>query len=248
MASDNALGFSKKIGIGLPGRMNKRDALALTGPPHHVLCGIHRRCPRENKALPIGLDRQARGRESVELESPYERREKQVAEGTCNILPTSTRTSSQYADNWDVLSWVSNCGETFLEALPENLGKPECAQHTMYSDETVPPLSKIADLLSYALSQDDARNVLPDHLKGAFGNALAGPCRDGVSYNTDWLQAKCISVTPPVFFHHRAKNHVTGDRTTEKIIWSARNYIRNAMLGLTDNDGFLSFCVGYCNV
>ncbi len=76
MASDNALGFSKKIGIGLPGRMNKRDALALTGPPHHVLCGIHRRCPRENKALPIGLDRQARGRESVELESPYERREK----------------------------------------------------------------------------------------------------------------------------------------------------------------------------
>ncbi|KAI0908822.1 glycosyltransferase family 25 protein [Ustulina deusta] len=207
--------------------MNKRDALALTGPPHHVLCGIHRRCPRENKALPIGLDRQARGRESVELESPYERLEKDIESGLI------------IADDMDC------CGETFLEALPENLGKPECAQHTMYSDETVPPLNI---QLSYALSQDDARNVLPDHLKGAFGNALAGPCRDGVSYNTDWLQAKCISVTPPVFFHHRAKNHVTGDRTTEKIIWSARNYIRNAMLGLTDNDGFLGFCVGYCNV
>lgn len=59
------------------------------------------------------------------------------------------------------------------------------------------------------------------------------------------LNAKCISVTPPVFFHHKARGRVSGDSdiqegggddvrekgTTENIVWSARNNIRNMIMG-----------------
>lgn len=173
-----------------------------------------------------------------------------------------------------------SCGEIFPETLPENAGKPEHPKYTIYNDETVPPLSKITGLVefghypeftrwvhvsggpicsfAYALSQSGARKVLLDlsidHLQGAFDNALAGLCRDGASGNPDGLQAKCISVTPPVFFHHRAKGSSTKDSdiqsagnddvpirekgTTENIVWSARNNIRNMMLGLEIEDQF----------
>ncbi|TPX09593.1 uncharacterized protein E0L32_009194 [Thyridium curvatum] len=60
------------------------------------------------------------------------------------------------------------------------------------------------------------------------------------------LDAKCLSVTPPVFFHHKKKGLLSGDSdiqtvgdggirekgTTENIVWSARNNLRNMMLGL----------------
>ncbi|KAI1395143.1 glycosyltransferase family 25 protein [Hypoxylon fuscum] len=111
---------------------------------------------------------------------------------------------------------------------------------------------------AYALSQRGARKVLfdlsVDHLDGPFDNALAGLCRRAVS---TWgvkdpaeagdrgLDAKCISVTPPVFFHHKAKGLVNGDSDiqtvkdgqirekgrTENIVWSARNNIKNMIVG-----------------
>ncbi|OTB17727.1 glycosyltransferase family 25 protein [Daldinia sp. EC12] len=111
---------------------------------------------------------------------------------------------------------------------------------------------------AYALSQQGARKVLldlsVDHLTGPFDNALAGLCRRAVS---TWgikdatkagdrgLDAKCISVTPPVFFHHKARGYVNGDSDiqtvqdgqirekgkTENIVWSARNNIKNIIMG-----------------
>ncbi|KAI6082812.1 glycosyltransferase family 25 protein [Hypoxylon rubiginosum] len=111
---------------------------------------------------------------------------------------------------------------------------------------------------AYALSQRGARKVLydlsVDHLTGPFDNALAGLCRRAVS---TWgvkdiaaagdrgLDAKCVSVTPPIFFHHKAKGLVNGDSDiqtvndgqirekgkTENIVWSARNNIKNMIMG-----------------
>lgn len=109
---------------------------------------------------------------------------------------------------------------------------------------------------AYALSQAGARKVLfdlsVDHLTGAFDNALAHLCQRSVSAvgvedsGKNWgLNAKCISVTPPMFFHHKARGLVSGDSdiqsigsedvrvkgTTENIMWSARNNIRNMIMG-----------------
>ncbi|KAH9904585.1 glycosyltransferase family 25 protein [Xylariomycetidae sp. FL2044] len=110
---------------------------------------------------------------------------------------------------------------------------------------------------AYALSQRGARKVLydlsVDHLLGAFDNALAGLCRRAVStWGADLaavggdrgLDTKCLSVTPPLFFHHRAKGRVAGDSDiqgpagdqvrekgfTENIVWSARNNIQNMIM------------------
>ncbi|GAP87482.2 putative glycosyltransferase family 25 protein [Rosellinia necatrix] len=201
----------------------------------------------------------------------------QIAKGARSIFPSRARPSSPYGDGWDVL-WLGHCGEIFPETLPENAGKPEHPKFTIHNDKTVPPLSQITGLIdfkryaehtrwvhvsggpicsfAYALSQSGARKVLldlsVDHLGGAFDNALADFCRDGASGSEDGLQAKCISVTPPVFFHHRAKGQVTKDSdiqskgddevrekgTTENIVWSARNNIRNLMLGLAMENQF----------
>ena len=112
---------------------------------------------------------------------------------------------------------------------------------------------------AYALSQGGARKVLfdlsVDHLTGAFDNALAGLCRRSVSSlaaalanpgmpEDRRLDTRCISVTPPVFFHHRAKGSVSSDSdiqkigdggirekgSTENIMWSARNNLRNMLM------------------
>ncbi|KAI3328203.1 hypothetical protein F4824DRAFT_484378 [Ustulina deusta] len=194
----------------------------------------------------------------------------QIAEGARNLMPSRKTPSSPYGD-WDVL-WLGHCGEIFPEVLPENEGKPLHPKYTISNDETVPPLDKITGLVdwakypeftrwvhvsggpicsfAYALSQRGARKVLfdlsIDHLGGPFDNALAGFCRDGASGNLDGLRAKCLTVTPPVFFHHRAKGHFNGDSdiqaltstevrekgTTENIRWSVRNNLNNMMLGL----------------
>ncbi|OTA65922.1 glycosyltransferase family 25 protein [Hypoxylon sp. EC38] len=111
---------------------------------------------------------------------------------------------------------------------------------------------------AYALSARGARKVLfdlsVDHLTGPFDNALAGLCRRAVStWGTEnpeeagdrGLDTKCISVTPPIFFHHKAKGLVNGDSDiqtvndgeirekgrTENIVWSARNNIKNMIMG-----------------
>ncbi|POS79976.1 hypothetical protein DHEL01_v201618 [Diaporthe helianthi] len=126
--------------------------------------------------------------------------------------------------------------------------------HTRWVHITAAPMCTFA----YALSQQGARKVLfdlsVDRLAGAFDNALAGLCRrsvaavgeEGVDKGVDrGLNTKCVSVTPPVFFHHKAKGRVAGDSdihagegdevrdkgTTENIVWSARNNIRNMIMG-----------------
>ncbi|ROV87588.1 hypothetical protein VMCG_10613 [Cytospora schulzeri] len=109
---------------------------------------------------------------------------------------------------------------------------------------------------AYAVSQQGARKLLfdlsVDHLIGAYDNALAGLCRRSVAAVGEenpegdrGLDTKCLSVTPPVFFHHKAKGPIAGDSdiqnvggdafrekgTTENIMWSARNNIRNMIMG-----------------
>lgn len=112
---------------------------------------------------------------------------------------------------------------------------------------------------AYALSQAGARKVLYElsvnHLTGAFDNALADLCKRSVSSvgvedsgDDRGLDTKCISVTPPVFFHHRARGRVSGDSDiqnsasgevrekgmSENIVWSARNNIVNMIMGKTE--------------
>lgn len=124
--------------------------------------------------------------------------------------------------------------------------------YTRFVHITAAPICTFA----YALSQAGARKVLFDlsvnGLTGAFDNALAHLCQQSVSSvgvqnpgNNRGLNAKCISVTPPVFFHHKAKGLVSSDSdiqsigsadvrekgTTENIMWSARNNIRNMIMG-----------------
>jgi hypothetical protein len=104
------------------------------------------------------------------------------------------------------------------------------------------------------LSQQGARKVLfdlsVDHLAGPFDNALAGLCRWG--REKERLGMRCLSVTPPLFVHHRAKGAVNGDSdiqsigagelrevgTTENIVWSARRNIRNSLTGGTMESQF----------
>ena len=102
---------------------------------------------------------------------------------------------------------------------------------------------------AYALSLERARKVLydmsVDHLAGPFDNALAGLCRWG--RREERLGMRCLSITPPLFVHHRAKGLVSGDSdiqlvnggesrdigTTENIVWSARGNIRGMITGVT---------------
>lgn len=127
-------------------------------------------------------------------------------------------------------------------------------EHTRWVHITGAPICTFA----YALSQRGARKVLfdlsVDRLSGAFDNSLAWLCRRSVSSvgvedaaqaGDRGLDAKCISVTPPVFFHHKAKGLLSGDSdiqtvtdgnvrekgSTENIVWSARNNIRNMIMG-----------------
>lgn len=130
--------------------------------------------------------------------------------------------------------------------------------HTRWVHVTGAPICTFA----YALSQRGARKVLyalsVDGLRGAFDNQLAGICRRAVAAAADddgkrevevegdrGLDAKCVTVTPPLFFHHKAKGPVSGDSDiqtvggggvrekgfTENIMWSARNNLQNMILG-----------------
>ncbi len=149
-------------------------------------------------------------------------------------------------------------------------------EHTRWVHITGSPICSFA----YALTQRGARKVLYDlsisHLTGPFDNALGRLCQRAVG---DWspmlpgsssagpreqpkseydgLNTKCLSVTPPVFFHHKAKGLVSGDSdiqaiekdpepeessgtsteskvrekgTTENIMWSARLNLQNMIM------------------
>ncbi|KAK7999600.1 glycosyltransferase family 25 protein [Apiospora arundinis] len=196
-----------------------------------------------------------------------------AAQGTRTLLQSGSNPHSPYGDDWDVL-WLGHCGEIFSETLPENEGKPLYPKFLIKNDETVPPFGKVTGLVdfkaypeftrfihttgapicsfAYALSRRGAQKVLfdlsVDRLDGHFDNALGTLCRNGASRLGDptGLNAKCLTITPPLFFHHRPKgrvdlesdiNDVGGDGqvrekgTTENIVWSARNNIRNMLTG-----------------
>jgi len=141
-------------------------------------------------------------------------------------------------------------------------------KYTISPDITVPPPSQVHGFqnqtetpytrwihisggpicsFAYALSQRGARKVLldlsVDHLIGPFDNSLAGLCRWG--RDEQKMGMKCVSVTPPLFAHHKAKGHVSKDSDiqkygstkgevrevgwTENIVWSARVNAHNLL-------------------
>lgn len=196
-----------------------------------------------------------------------------VAKGTRTLLGSSSKPNSPYGDDWDLL-WLGHCGEIFPEQLDENKGEPLYSKFVIKDDKTVPPRDKITGLVdfkahpeftrwvhvtgapicsfAYALSKRGAQKVLfdlsVDRLDANFDNALGTFCRNGGSKKGDptGLHANCLSVTPPVFFHHRPKgligsesdindhgddnNKIREKGTTENIMWSARNNIRNMLM------------------
>ncbi|KAK8064953.1 hypothetical protein PG994_007591 [Apiospora phragmitis] len=196
-----------------------------------------------------------------------------VAKGTRALSGSGSTPNSPYGDGWDLL-WLGHCGEIFPEQLPENEGEPLYSKFFINNDKTVPPLDKITGLVdfkshpeftrwvhvtgapicsfAYALTRRGAQKVLfdlsVDRLDANFDNALGTFCRNGGSRKGDptGLHAKCLTVTPPVFFHHRPKGLIGsesdivdhGDEsqnirekgTSENIMWSARNNIRNMLM------------------
>ncbi|CAN8104803.1 unnamed protein product [Discula destructiva] len=141
-------------------------------------------------------------------------------------------------------------------------------ERTRWVHVTAAPICTFA----YAVSLRGARKILHDlsvdRLTGPFDNALAGLCRRAVG---SWsrqlargdededdggdrgLDAKCLSVTPPLFFHHKARGLVSADSdiqnyggvgaggpspppevrdrgSTENIVWSARLNLANMIM------------------
>ncbi|KAI3319046.1 glycosyltransferase family 25 protein [Xylariaceae sp. AK1471] len=134
-------------------------------------------------------------------------------------------------------------------------------EHTRWVHVSAAPVCSFA----YALSQKGARKVLyhlsteqQQQLTRPFDKVLAGLCRRAVStWGTEYssadgglpgLNAKCVSVNPPLFSpHHRHGSkdgsiHGDGDIQTdesreygwtENIVWSARGNLGNMMQGAT---------------
>ncbi|RDW79934.1 hypothetical protein BP6252_04572 [Coleophoma cylindrospora] len=174
-------------------------------------------------------------------------------------ISLSTPQLSPYGDDWDVL-WPGHCGEV----LPEN----DDRRYVISNDETVAPKSHQPWLMAlkdypektriihktgapictfaYAVSSRGAQKILwALALQGsnlAFDNALAYFCRDG------YLNIKCFSVQPMLFFHHRPAGATDKDSDiqngdggvirekgfTENIVWSTRLNIEKLLTGSTD--------------
>ncbi|KAE9369423.1 glycosyltransferase family 25 protein [Stipitochalara longipes BDJ] len=181
---------------------------------------------------------------------------------------------SPYGDDWDVLwlgHCGEVFPKQLEENASKPPADPDLVsisrKYTIYPDPTVPPPERTRGFqnfsaypytrwvhptggpicsFAYALSQQGARKVLfdlsVDHLTGPFDNALAGRCRWGRA--EERLGIKCLSVTPPLFSHHRVKGVVSGDSDiqsiggedlreigfTENIVWSARQNIRGIII------------------
>jgi hypothetical protein len=149
-------------------------------------------------------------------------------------------------------------------------------KYLAHDDETVPPYSQVSNLVnwelfpartrvvhmsaaplcsfSYAVSQSGARKLLHalsvDGLHMAFDNSLARMCRDAVfdlaRERDGGYSAKCISVSPTMMFHHKAKGLISADSDipsygkggdvrekgmTESIMWSMRLNLLNLLTG-----------------
>jgi hypothetical protein len=153
-----------------------------------------------------------------------------------------------------VPSWDKLTGLVKFKRYPE---------HTRWVHVSAAPICTFA----YALSQRGARKVLyslsVDGIHEPYDNALAGMCRRSVGSlvrdrpvkGDGGLGMKCLSVTPPVFFHHKAKGSVSADSdinkveqdeklveqgknakvrergSTENIVWSMRLNLPNLLTG-----------------
>jgi hypothetical protein len=175
---------------------------------------------------------------------------------------------SPYGQEWDLL-WVGGCAWTLAENLPEHLAmdRPDTRKAWLPVDGTVAPPNRLSGNLSfsfddcqgrrfahvpgdnicsfaYAVSQSGARKALDylglGNVEKAFDNILSDFCR---------LQphnARCISVIPPLFYHHRKRGKVSSDSDingissdevrengfTENILYSTRLNLGRLIEGL----------------
>jgi hypothetical protein len=189
---------------------------------------------------------------------------------------------SPYGNEWDILwlgHCGEVFPEQLEENASKSPTDPDLIsisrKYLIYPDSTVPPPERARGFqnfsanpftrwvhisggpicsFAYALSLEGARKVLydmsVDHLAGPFDNALAGLCRWG--RREERLGMRCLSITPPLFVHHRAKGLVSGDSdiqlvnggesrdigTTENIVWSVRGNIRGMITGATMQSQF----------
>lgn len=187
------------------------------------------------------------------------------ARGTRSILQnpqSATNPTSPYGDDWDIL-WPGHCGEI----LPEGEEAVRDMKMTVsYNDATVAPkehqpwLKALSDYpdhtrivhtsggplctFAYAVSFKGAQKIMAEiGIKGSnykFDNALSDFCK----YRT--FGAKCVSVQPMLFFHHRPAGKIGKDSDisapsdgdtirekgyTENIVWSIRLNIENLLVG-----------------
>lgn len=165
-------------------------------------------------------------------------------------LPDADPAFTSMARKWTILDDTTVPPLDHVTGVVDFRAYPE---HTRWVHVTAAPICTFA----YALSRRGAQKVLydlsVDKLAGPFDNALAGLCRRSVG---SWsgtlkgekedrgLDVKCMSVTPPLFFHHKAKGLVSADSdiqsyggemrekgSTENIVWSARLNLRNMIMG-----------------
>ncbi|TAQ88257.1 hypothetical protein B7494_g3434 [Chlorociboria aeruginascens] len=191
----------------------------------------------------------------------------EFAKGVRNIsdIPLDKPQHSPYGDDWDVL-WPGHCGDVFP--------KGDDRRYIISNDTTVAPkahqpwLAGLADYpdytrivhkagapicsFAYAVSRRGAQKLLwalgirGDPQKGgansAFDNNLAWFCQDG------FLDLKCVSVEPMLFFHHRPAGPMNKDSDiqngdasqsreigfTEQIVLSTRLNMKQLIMGTKD--------------
>lgn len=169
-------------------------------------------------------------------------------------LPDADPGFQAMARKWTIL------GDATVPALDRVTGLVDFRlypEHSRWVHVTAAPMCTFA----YAVSRRGAQKILydlsVDRLSGPFDNALAGMCRRAVgSWSSTLtggkgdrgdrgLDAKCVSVTPPLFFHHKAKGLVMADSdiqdgasdelrergSTENVLWSVRLNLLNMLAG-----------------
>lgn len=186
-------------------------------------------------------------------------------------LPDSDPAFAAMARKWTILNDITVPPLNHVTGLVDFSGHEE---HTRWIHVTAAPMCSFA----YAVSQRGAQKILYDlsvnRLSGPFDNALASLCRRAVgawsplaalaeggdptdregTLGDRGLDAKCISITPPLFFQHKAKGEAVmegnaqregeedkaGDQkapeirdkgVTENIVWSARLNVLNMIKG-----------------
>ncbi|RYO79223.1 hypothetical protein DL766_003995 [Monosporascus sp. MC13-8B] len=231
--TNDTLGFSKVFVVGLPERSDKRDAMALasalTGFHVEWVDGVNGE-QISDKAARFGVDRERlwntnlgswRGHmtaawrimeenlesalimeDDVDWDTRLESQLPMIAQGARELFPAPRPRPppSPYGWGWDLL-WLGHCGEVFPELLGENKGKPTDDPGIRYmsrkfaisDDSTVPDLDKVTGLIDFRIELPHTRRVMSSY--GSLGPDEAGD---------RGLDTKCISVTPPIFFHHKA--------------------------------------------